>query len=131
MSSFTEWLKEVGAPKGGTGLPPHLGPQDMEMLRKSLRKRMAQNEVYFRIAFGISVLLAITTIGAIIFSPTKGFVPGAFGISTAAAVAAAMHAVREKHSFDVMLELATGLDEKAVRQVLQVLLAKYARGKAT
>lgn len=37
-----------------------------------------------------------------------------------------MKAACEKHSFDMMLELAVGLDDDAVREVLQVLLKKYA-----
>jgi hypothetical protein len=90
---------------------------------------MARNEIYFRISFAVSVLLAMATLVAAFLSRVMGaaWVPAAFGISTAGAVVLTMNAVREKHSFDVMLELATGLDEKAVRQVLQVLLKKYLR----
>jgi hypothetical protein len=131
MSGFQEWLSEVSPQfSGGTpaGEVPPLGQGDLEGLRKSLRTRMARNEVYFRIAFALAVLLALATLIAAFLPGGKGtaWVPAAFGISTAGAIAMAMNAVREKHSFDMMLELAVGLDDDAVRDVLQVLLKKYA-----
>lgn len=131
MSGFQEWLKEVGPQLSGgalaDGVPP-LGPADLDGLRKSLRARMAKNEIYFRIAFALAVLLVLATLISAFLPGVKeaAWVPAAFGISTAGAIALAMNAVREKHSFDMMLELAVGLDDDAVRDVLQVLLKKYA-----
>jgi hypothetical protein len=132
MSGFQEWLKEVGPQLSGgasAGEVPALGPADLEGLRKSLRARMAKNEFYFRIAFALAVLLALATLIAAFLPGVKGtaWVPAAFGISTAGAVLMVMKAVREKNLFDMMLELAVGLDDDAVRGVLQVLLKKYAK----
>jgi hypothetical protein len=131
MSGFRKWLNEVGPQLSGrasAGEVPPLGPADLEGLRRSLRARMAKNEIYFRIAFALAVLLALATLIAAFLPGGKGtaWVPAAFGISTAGAIMMAMNAVREKHSFDMMLELAVGLDDDAVREVLQVLLKKYA-----
>jgi hypothetical protein len=132
MSGLQEWLKEVGPQLMGeasAGKIPSLGPGDLEGLRKSLRARMAKNEIYFRIAFALAVLLALATLIAAFLPGVKGtgWVPAAFGISTAGAVTMTMKAMRDKHSFDIMLELAVGLDDDAVREVLRVLLKKYAK----
>jgi hypothetical protein len=131
MSGFQEWLKEVGhqlSEGASPGEVPPLGSGDLESLRQSLRARLAQNENYFRIAFGLAVLLALATLVAAFLPGGEGtgWVPAAFGISTAGAIAMAMNAVREKRSFDLMLELAVGLDDDAVREVLRVLIKKYA-----
>jgi hypothetical protein len=132
MSGFESWLREAGAsfvqPAPGVGSPA-LGRANLDMLRASLRDRMARNELYFRIAFGLSVVLAIATLVAGFWSHggDTGWVPAVFGVSTAGAVMMTMRAVREKQAFDVMLELATGLDDDAVRQVLRVLVRKYSQ----
>ena len=42
------------------------------------------------------------------------------------AVVFAMNRAREKHNFELMLELALGLDENAMRDLLRVMMKKYA-----
>ena len=136
MSRFIDWFTEVGPQilaGVADGKVPPLGSKSLEGLRKSLRTRMRKNEIYFRIAFSLTILLAIATLVAAFLPMSKGtaWVPAAFGISTAGAIAMAMNAVRDKQSFDMMLELAVGLDDDAVREVLNVLLKKYAESGST
>jgi hypothetical protein len=135
MSRFDAWLSEAtGALSGGA--PPDGAPAlgrggDLERLRRGLRRRMEKNERYFRIAFGLAVLLAAATVVAP-FLPHAGgraWVSAAFGISSAGAVGFALNAVRDKHAFDIMLELATGLGEDALRDVLGVLARKVEGGR--
>jgi hypothetical protein len=143
MSAFDEWLKESIDELSGaapSGRAPDLGSGgELERLRKGLSRRIEKNESYFRIAFALAVLLALATLVApfLPYGGGRAWVSAAFGISSAGAVAFALNAVREKHAFDVMLELATGLGEEALRDVLGVLARKVAgdrrapaRGKA-
>ena len=133
MNNLEKWLNEEAAPLIGAAknVPPSLGPINVEGLRESLRSRIAQNESYFRIAFALAALLALATLVAAFLPDTNGnpWVAGAFGISTAGSVAMVMNAVRDKNAFEMMLELALGLDEEAMRDVLRVLIFKYKGNK--
>ncbi len=129
MSGFRQWLGEVGTYLASSALPggsPPLGQSDLEYLRRSLRDRMGANERYLRVSFALAALLAIATLVATFWQrATAGtWMPAALGISTAGAVAMTMSAVRDKNMFDVMLELAVGLDDDAVRDVLAVLMKR-------
>ncbi len=125
---FEQWVREAahqGESARPTGAPP-LGPVSPGV-RVGLRLRMKENERYFRITLGLAVVLAVSTIvAAVVERPgAGGWVPAAFGVTTFGAVAFAMQSVRDKLAFEVMLELATGLDEDAMRDVLRVLLKRY------
>jgi hypothetical protein len=125
MSSFSQWLVGLSetADTHGKGLGL-LGP-DFDALRDSIKQRRDKNEIYFRIAFGLSALLAIATVSAALWKG-EGYVSAVFGLTTAVAVGKTMDSWREKQRFDDMLDIALVLDESALRTVLEILIKKYA-----
>jgi hypothetical protein len=135
MNGFHRWLVDIANPQlSGTapeGAAP-LGRRNLEPLRQSLRYRLAANERYFQAAFVLAAILALATLGAAFWErATAGtWTPAALGLSTAGAVGLTMRYAREKALFEVMLELATGLDEAAVRNVLEVMLKRQGRRDA-
>ncbi len=134
MSGLQKWLKEIGPQLSGetsAGDVPPLGPGNLDVLRQSLRAQMTKNEMYFRITFVLGVLLGLGTLITSFLPGSKGsaWVPAAFGFSTVGAIVRAMKALGEKHSFDIMVELAVGLNDDEMLKVLKVLLRKYAKSK--
>lgn len=104
---------------------------DLGEIKASLRRRVDRNELYFRIAFALSVALAATSLIAP-FLPIfhgKPSVSTLFGITATAAIAGTVALYKEKNTFDIMIELAVGLGEDEMRKVLEVLIRRQAKGK--
>ena len=133
MSTLAGWLTDEAAslikentsravPNEGLAM----GEPIHERVQRSIERRLNRNEFYFRVVFVMSAALAVLTIAAP-FIPVlaKTGVVAAFGVTTAAAIAATVALYKEKNAFDMMLVVAMGLGEDDLRNVLDVLIKKH------
>lgn len=135
--NFVRWLRDVTLelereslelPQRPVGAPP-LGSRSLAQLDRGLRRCLRENDRYFRLGFGLAIAFSLGSIGVLIGMPGSGSRPGwamGLALSALAALVFAMQKATEKRNFEIMLELAVGLDEAALRQVLRVLMKKYA-----
>jgi hypothetical protein len=131
---FKKWVQQMSRAsiEPAAGAPP-LGRANRSRLQHDLRQSSRRNEFYFRLSIGLAVLLALATVAMALANACRAhgaLAPTALGISAAGAVCLVIRFVQEKHLFDTMLELATGLDERAMTEVLAVLMKKYSGSKS-
>jgi|SRR5882724_1588572 len=125
--TFEQWLADES--ERSATLKPALGSGNKAELRRRVNAVLRRNEWYFRLALLLAVLLAICTAVTAFLAHTASvspWRPAMFGVSTFGAVVFVARTVREKFAFEIMVELAAGLDEAGIRDVVKVLSRKFA-----
>ena len=132
--TFRGWLYTQRASLAEpTGAPP-LGPEEQLQLRQELRSCLRLNRLYIKVAYALAVFLALLTAGVIFFGSSHvpgPWLPATLLFSSIGLVAYGTYLARENLAFQLMAELATGLDETATREVLKVLMARWSPETAT